>query len=53
MSCVLPFGKGIVDDRDTLHAFILEADYHDHCGKRMKNGMGLCLKIIPVVLDTL
>jgi hypothetical protein len=53
MSCVVPFGKGIVDQRDTLVGFIVERDYHVHHGERMKNGMGLFLKFIPLVIHIL
>jgi hypothetical protein len=53
MSCVEPFEKEIVDQRDTLLSFILTKHEHIHHSDRMMYAIKFCEKIIPLVLHIL
>jgi hypothetical protein len=52
-SCVEPFEKEIVDQRDTLLSFILSKDEHYHYSERITNAVQYCLKFIAVVLSVM
>jgi hypothetical protein len=49
LSCVEPFEKEIVDQRDTLLSFILSKHEHLYYSERMRNAINFCVKIIPLV----
>jgi hypothetical protein len=50
LSCVEPFEKEVVDQRDTLLSFILSKDEQIHYRERMRNVIKFCSNIIPLIL---